>query len=59
MPQQNYARTLRRIEELIDAKLGTKAGEQLDVLTTLWKPTKPSTTPSAGRIPVFVGFSVV
>lgn len=32
---RDYERTLRRIEELMDAKPGTKAGDELDVLTTL------------------------
>ncbi len=31
---RDYERTLHRIEELMDAKLGTKAGDELDVLTT-------------------------
>ncbi len=32
---RDYERTLRRIEELMDAKPGSKAGDELDVLTTL------------------------
>lgn len=32
---QDYDRTLRRIEQLMDAKPGTKAGDELDVLATL------------------------
>lgn len=32
---RDYDRTLERIERLMDAKLGTKAGDELDVLTTL------------------------
>lgn len=32
---RDYDRTLRRIEQLMDAKPGTKAGDELDVLTTL------------------------
>jgi len=31
----DYERTLKRIEVLMDAKSGTKAGDELDVLTTL------------------------
>ena len=33
--KRDYERTLRRIEQLMDAKLDTKAGDELDVLTTL------------------------
>lgn len=32
---RDYERALRRIEQLMDAKPGTKAGDELDVLTTL------------------------
>jgi len=32
---RDYDRALRRIELLMDAKSGTKAGDELDVLTTL------------------------
>jgi HTH-type transcriptional regulator / antitoxin HigA len=32
---RDYDRTLGRIEQLLDAKSGTKAGDELDVLTTL------------------------
>lgn len=32
---RDYERTLQRIEQLINAKPGTKAGDELDVLTTL------------------------
>ncbi|RPH80078.1 MAG: transcriptional regulator, partial [Nitrospiraceae bacterium] len=32
---RDYDRTLRRIEQLMDAKPGTKSGDELDVLTTL------------------------
>lgn len=32
---RDYERTLRRIEELMDAKPGSKAGDELDILTTL------------------------
>jgi HTH-type transcriptional regulator/antitoxin HigA len=32
---KDYEHTLRRIEQLLDAKPGTKAGDELDVLTTL------------------------
>ena len=32
---RNYDRTLQRIEQLMDAKPGTKHGDELDVLTTL------------------------
>ncbi len=32
---RDYDRTLKRIEQLMDAKFGTKAGDELDVLTTL------------------------
>jgi HTH-type transcriptional regulator/antitoxin HigA len=32
---RDYDRALRRIEQLMDAKSGTKAGDELDVLTTL------------------------
>ena len=32
---RDYDRALRRIEPLMDAKPGTKAGDELDVLTTL------------------------
>lgn len=32
---QDYERTLDRIEQLMDAKPGTKAGDELDVLATL------------------------
>jgi HTH-type transcriptional regulator/antitoxin HigA len=32
---RDYDRALRRIEQLMDAKLGTKHGDELDVLTTL------------------------
>ncbi len=31
----DYGRALRRIEQLMDAKRDTKAGDELDVLTTL------------------------
>lgn len=31
----DYDRTLNRIEQLMEAKPGTKAGDELDVLTTL------------------------
>lgn len=33
--KRDYERTLRRVDELMDAKPGTKAGDELDVLTTL------------------------
>lgn len=33
--ERDYERTLHRIEVLLDAKAGTKAGDELDVLTTL------------------------
>ena len=33
--KRDYERTLRRVEDLMDAKPGTKAGDELDVLTTL------------------------
>ena len=33
--KRDYERALRRIEELMDAKPRTKAGDELDVLTTL------------------------
>ncbi len=33
--KRDYERTLHRIERLMDAKPGTKAGDELDVLTTL------------------------
>jgi HTH-type transcriptional regulator/antitoxin HigA len=33
--KRDYERTLHRIEQLMDAKLDTKAGDELDVLTTL------------------------
>jgi len=33
--KREYERTLRRIEQLMDAKPGTKNGDELDVLTTL------------------------
>jgi HTH-type transcriptional regulator / antitoxin HigA len=33
--KRDYERTLRRIEQLMDAKPGTKNGDELDVLTTL------------------------
>lgn len=33
--ERDYERTLRRIEKLMDAKPGTKAGDELDVLTML------------------------
>lgn len=32
---RDYERTLQRIEQLMDAKPGTKTGDELDVLTTL------------------------
>ncbi|THJ19938.1 MAG: hypothetical protein CAF44_013595 [Nitrospira sp. CG24D] len=32
---KDYERTLLRIEQLMDAKPGTKSGDELDVLTTL------------------------
>lgn len=32
---RDYERALDRIEQLMEAKLGTKAGDELDVLTTL------------------------
>ncbi|MDH5740601.1 MAG: helix-turn-helix domain-containing protein [Nitrospira sp.] len=32
---RDYDRTLARIEQLMEAKPGTKAGDELDVLTTL------------------------
>ncbi len=32
---KDYERVLRRIERLMDAKPGTRAGDELDVLTTL------------------------
>lgn len=32
---RDYERALGRIEQLMDAKSGTKAGDELDVLTTL------------------------
>ena len=32
---RDYERALRRIEQLMDAKPGTKAGDELDLLTTL------------------------
>lgn len=32
---RDYERTLHRIEHLMEAKSGTKAGDELDVLTTL------------------------
>ena len=33
--EKNYDQALRRIEQLLDAKPGTKNGDELDVLTTL------------------------
>jgi HTH-type transcriptional regulator / antitoxin HigA len=33
--KRDYERTLRRIEQLMDAKRGTKNGDELDILTTL------------------------
>ncbi len=33
--ERDYERVLRRIDQLMEAKLGTKAGDELDVLTTL------------------------
>ncbi|MDF0650753.1 MAG: helix-turn-helix domain-containing protein [Nitrospira sp.] len=33
--KRDYERALSRIEHLMDAKLGTKTGDELDVLTTL------------------------
>jgi len=33
--KRDYNRTLHRIEQLMDAKPGTKNGDELDVLTTL------------------------
>ncbi|CAI4034210.1 DNA-binding protein [Nitrospira tepida] len=33
--KQDYERALLRIEQLMDAKPGTKAGDELDILTTL------------------------
>lgn len=33
--KRDYERTLHRIEQLMDAKPGTKNGDELDVLTTL------------------------
>jgi HTH-type transcriptional regulator/antitoxin HigA len=33
--KRDYERALRRIEQLMDAKANTKAGDELDVLTTL------------------------
>ncbi|BCA56606.1 transcriptional regulator [Nitrospira sp. KM1] len=33
--KRDYVRTLRRVEELMDAKPGTKEGDELDVLATL------------------------
>jgi HTH-type transcriptional regulator / antitoxin HigA len=33
--KRDYARALHRIDHLIDAKRGTKNGDELDVLTTL------------------------
>lgn len=33
--KRDYERALRRIEQLMDAKPGTKNGDELDVLTTL------------------------
>ena len=33
--RRDYDRTLRRIEQLMDARPGTKHGDELDVLTTL------------------------
>lgn len=33
--KRDYDRTLRRIEQLMDAKPGTKSGDELDVLATL------------------------
>ncbi|TKS57855.1 MAG: transcriptional regulator [Nitrospira sp.] len=33
--KRDYAHTLHRIEQLMEAKPGTKNGDELDVLTTL------------------------
>ena len=33
--KRDHERALLRIEHLMDAKLGTKAGDELDILTTL------------------------
>lgn len=33
--KRDYERALSRIEHLMDAKLGTKSGDELDILTTL------------------------
>ena len=33
--RRDHERALRRIEDLMDAKPGTKAGDELDILTTL------------------------
>ena len=33
--KRDYERALSRIENLMDAKLGTKSGDELDILTTL------------------------
>ena len=37
---RDYDRALRRIEQLMDAKPGSKNGDELDVLATLGRSTK-------------------
>ena len=48
--ERDYERTLHRIEVLLDAKPGTKAGDELDVLTTLVEAYEKNTMPSARPI---------
>jgi HTH-type transcriptional regulator/antitoxin HigA len=45
--KRDYERTLSRIERLMDAKLGTKAGDELDVLT--WYATSPAVQGGEGE----------
>ena len=57
---RNYDRTLQRIEQLMDAKPGTKHGDELDVLTTLVEAYEAkhhviySPSPNTPQLPVFV-----
>ena len=46
---RDYDRALRRIEQLMDAKPGSKNGDELDVLATLGRSTKRNIMPSVLR----------
>jgi HTH-type transcriptional regulator/antitoxin HigA len=50
--KRDHERALLRIERLMDAKPGTKAGDELDILTTLVEAYEASIMPSVHQTPL-------